>query len=120
MYLWESRDDLKSENNIFVATFVGLAINKFMISSINAGSIIGFSKFLTTVSIVSSFRFKFYSIFQIYISSRTHSQLSQFIGEIKRTVFKEDTRVVTLASRQHYCINSEVVKLKNVNLINER
>ncbi|KAH9635492.1 hypothetical protein HF086_015492 [Spodoptera exigua] len=57
---------------------------------------------------------------KIYISSRTHSQLSQFIGEIKRTVFKEDTRVVTLASRQHYCINSEVTKLKNVNLINER
>ncbi|XP_047022259.1 ATP-dependent DNA helicase DDX11 isoform X1 [Helicoverpa zea] len=57
---------------------------------------------------------------KIYISSRTHSQLSQFIGEIKRTVFAEDTRVVTLASRQHYCINSEVNKLKNVNLINER
>ncbi|KPJ06016.1 Putative ATP-dependent RNA helicase DDX11-like protein 8 [Papilio machaon] len=56
----------------------------------------------------------------IYISSRTHSQLSQFIGEIKRTVFKECTRVVTLASRQHYCINSDVTRLKNVNLINER
>ncbi|KPI91284.1 Putative ATP-dependent RNA helicase DDX11-like protein 8 [Papilio xuthus] len=57
---------------------------------------------------------------KIYISSRTHSQLSQFIGEIKRTVFKECTRVVTLASRQHYCINSDVTRLKNVNLINER
>ncbi|CAB3257841.1 unnamed protein product [Arctia plantaginis] len=57
---------------------------------------------------------------KIYISSRTHSQLSQFIGEIKRTVFKDDTRVVTLASRQHYCINAEVSRLKNVNLINER
>ncbi|XP_063824609.1 ATP-dependent DNA helicase DDX11 [Ostrinia nubilalis] len=57
---------------------------------------------------------------KIYISSRTHSQLSQFVGEIKRTVFKDDTRVVTLASRQHYCINPEVTKLKNVNLINER
>ncbi|KAI5646593.1 hypothetical protein NE865_01527 [Phthorimaea operculella] len=60
------------------------------------------------------------NVTKIYISSRTHSQLSQFIGEIKRTVFKEDTRVVTLASRQHYCINSDVNKLKNVNLINER
>lgn len=59
-------------------------------------------------------------ITKVYISSRTHSQLSQFIGEIKRTAFKEDTGVVTLASRQHYCINSEVNKLKNVNLINER
>ncbi|XP_013139070.1 PREDICTED: probable ATP-dependent RNA helicase DDX11 isoform X2 [Papilio polytes] len=57
---------------------------------------------------------------KIYISSRTHSQLSQFIGEVKRTVFKERIRVVTLASRQHYCINSDVTRLKNVNLINER
>ncbi|KAM3967337.1 ATP-dependent DNA helicase DDX11 [Aphomia sociella] len=59
-------------------------------------------------------------ILKIFIGSRTHSQLSQFVGEIKRTVFKEDTRVVTLASRQHYCINTDVAKLKNVNLINER
>ncbi|RVE42435.1 hypothetical protein evm_012911 [Chilo suppressalis] len=57
---------------------------------------------------------------KIYISSRTHSQLSQFVGEIKRTVFKDNTRVVTLASRQHYCINPNVSKLKNINLINER
>ncbi|KAL4706903.1 hypothetical protein ACJJTC_012362 [Scirpophaga incertulas] len=57
---------------------------------------------------------------KIYISSRTHSQLSQFVGEIKQTSFKDNTRVVTLASRQHYCINDSVSKLKNVNLINER
>ncbi|XP_052755943.1 ATP-dependent DNA helicase DDX11 isoform X2 [Galleria mellonella] len=57
---------------------------------------------------------------KIFIGSRTHSQLSQFVGEIKRTVFKDNMRVVTLASRQHYCINSDVAKLKNVNLINER
>ncbi|XP_013190361.1 ATP-dependent DNA helicase DDX11 [Amyelois transitella] len=56
---------------------------------------------------------------KILIGSRTHSQLSQFVGEVKRTVFK-DTRVVTLASRQHYCINTDVARLKNVNLINER
>ncbi|CAK1546270.1 unnamed protein product [Leptosia nina] len=59
-------------------------------------------------------------ITKIYISSRTHSQLSQFVGEFKRTVFNNNIRVVTLASRQHYCINSDVNKLKNVNLINER
>ncbi|XP_046963240.1 ATP-dependent DNA helicase DDX11 [Vanessa cardui] len=60
------------------------------------------------------------NITKIYISSRTHSQLSQFVGEIKRTIFKDSTRVITLASRQHYCINSDVNKLKNANLINER
>ncbi|XP_038223159.1 ATP-dependent DNA helicase DDX11-like [Zerene cesonia] len=59
-------------------------------------------------------------ITKIYISSRTHSQLSQFVGEIKRTVFNNNIRVVTMGSRQHYCINSDVNKLKNVNLINER
>ncbi|XP_038223216.1 ATP-dependent DNA helicase DDX11-like [Zerene cesonia] len=59
-------------------------------------------------------------ITKIYISSRTHSQLSQFVGEIKRTVFNNNVRVVTMGSRQHYCINSDVNKLKNVNLINER
>ncbi|CAH4038213.1 unnamed protein product [Pieris brassicae] len=59
-------------------------------------------------------------ITKIYISSRTHSQLSQFVGEIKRTNFNNNIRVVTLASRQHYCINSAVNKLKHVNLINER
>ncbi|CAH0725234.1 unnamed protein product, partial [Brenthis ino] len=59
-------------------------------------------------------------IVKIYISSRTHSQLAQFIGEVKRTIFNDNIRVVTLASRQHYCINSDVNKLKNVNLINER
>ncbi|XP_050667563.1 ATP-dependent DNA helicase DDX11 isoform X2 [Leptidea sinapis] len=60
------------------------------------------------------------AINKIYISSRTHSQLSQFVGEIKQTIFNDTTRVVTLASRQHYCINSDVNKLKNINLINER
>ncbi|CAG9794947.1 unnamed protein product [Diatraea saccharalis] len=57
---------------------------------------------------------------KVYISSRTHSQLSQLTGEIKRTVFKNNTKVITLASRQHYCINTDVSKLKNINLINER
>ncbi|VVC99329.1 unnamed protein product, partial [Leptidea sinapis] len=39
---------------------------------------------------------------------------------INKTIFNDTTRVVTLASRQHYCINSDVNKLKNINLINER
>lgn len=57
---------------------------------------------------------------KIYFCSRTHSQLSQVVQEIKRTVFEKDTRVVALASRQNYCINPEVKALKSNTLINER
>ncbi|XP_030765068.1 ATP-dependent DNA helicase DDX11 [Sitophilus oryzae] len=57
---------------------------------------------------------------QIIIASRTHSQLSQFIGELKKSPFCKDLRVVSLASRQNYCINSNVKKLNNMNLINEK
>lgn len=59
-------------------------------------------------------------MFQIIIASRTHSQLSQFVGEIKRSPYGKDIRVVSLASRQNYCINPTVKQLKNISLINER
>lgn len=57
---------------------------------------------------------------QIYICSRTHSQLSQFIGEITKSPFGKDLRVVSLASRQNYCINPRVQSLKSMTLMNER
>ncbi|KAJ8975064.1 hypothetical protein NQ317_005781 [Molorchus minor] len=57
---------------------------------------------------------------KIYICSRTHSQLSQFVGEIIKSPFGKNTRVATLGSRQTYCINPEVSRLKNMALINER
>ncbi|KAH1026433.1 hypothetical protein HUJ05_000103 [Dendroctonus ponderosae] len=57
---------------------------------------------------------------QIIIASRTHSQLSQFIGEIKKSTFQDDIRVVSLASRQNYCINPTVKKLNSMPLINEK
>ncbi|XP_050294645.1 ATP-dependent DNA helicase DDX11 [Anthonomus grandis grandis] len=62
---------------------------------------------------------KFYPT-QIIIASRTHSQLSQFVGEIRKSPFAENVRVVSLASRQNYCINSDVKALSNMTLINER
>lgn len=58
--------------------------------------------------------------FQIYFCSRTHSQLTQIVNEVKNTIYKKDLRCVSLASRQNYCVNEEVKKLKNSNLINER
>ncbi|KAJ1522967.1 hypothetical protein ONE63_002104 [Megalurothrips usitatus] len=57
---------------------------------------------------------------KIYFCSRTHSQLAQFIGEIQRSPFGNEIRVVPLASRQNSCINEAVNKLKNLSLINER
>lgn len=42
------------------------------------------------------------------------------MNEIKNTVYAKDIRVVSLASRQQYCVNPEVRKLKSNALINER
>ncbi|CAL9190890.1 uncharacterized protein LOC103988399 [Musa acuminata AAA Group] len=57
---------------------------------------------------------------QVYFSSRTHSQLSQFVKEFKRTAFASELNVICLASRKNLCNNSEVLKLGNTNQINER
>ncbi|XP_076257431.1 putative ATP-dependent DNA helicase DDX11-like protein 8 isoform X1 [Rhynchophorus ferrugineus] len=57
---------------------------------------------------------------QVIIASRTHSQLTQFIGEIKKTSFSKNLRVISLGSRQNYCINSTVRRLNNMTLINEK
>lgn len=57
---------------------------------------------------------------KIFVCSRTHSQLSQLVGEIIKSPFSEETRSVSLASRQNYCINSSVTKLRSIALINER
>lgn len=38
--------------------------------------------------------------FQIFYCSRTHSQLAQFVREVQKSPFRDQTRVVTLGSRQ--------------------
>ena len=40
--------------------------------------------------------------------SRTHSQLSQFVGELKRTSFARDLRVVALGGRKQLCVHPAV------------
>ncbi|KAB0799148.1 hypothetical protein PPYR_07028 [Photinus pyralis] len=42
------------------------------------------------------------------------------VGEILKSPFGVNTRAVSLSSRQNYCINPLVSKLKNIALINER
>ncbi|RWS09825.1 putative ATP-dependent RNA helicase DDX11-like protein [Dinothrombium tinctorium] len=56
----------------------------------------------------------------IIYSSRTHSQLTQFINEVKATEFKDKVRVVALASRSNLCVNSALKKVSDNNLINEK
>ncbi|CAB9497069.1 helicase CHL1 [Seminavis robusta] len=47
---------------------------------------------------------------KIIYAARTHSQLSQFVGELKRTTWGETTRVVALGGRQLLCGNTALKK----------
>lgn len=49
---------------------------------------------------------------RVLFTSRTHSQLSQMIREIRKTSFIDSFSVVTLSSRQHSCINKTVTDSK--------
>ncbi|KAF8400786.1 hypothetical protein HHK36_014088 [Tetracentron sinense] len=57
---------------------------------------------------------------KVYFCSRTHSQLSQFVKELRKTSFASELKVVCLGSRKNLCINEEVLKLGNSTRINER
>lgn len=57
---------------------------------------------------------------QIFFCSRTHSQLSQVVNEVRNTVYGDHIRITTLASRQNLCINPTVRNLNSLALINER
>ncbi|KAJ1340512.1 hypothetical protein BSLG_004897 [Batrachochytrium salamandrivorans] len=51
-------------------------------------------------------------------SAFKHSQISQFVNEIKKTVYG-DIRCVTLGSRKNMCINQRVMNLKSLSKIND-
>jgi chromosome transmission fidelity protein 1 len=55
---------------------------------------------------------------KVIYCSRTHSQLSQFMREVKRTTWGKDLKAVALASRKSMCINDKVTKLKSAVRIN--
>ncbi|KAJ6111623.1 Helicase-like DEXD box c2 type [Penicillium sp. IBT 18751x] len=76
---------------------------------------------------------------KIFYCSRTHSQLSQFVGELRRITFpssipnapdaagkddlamlEERTKHLSLGSRKNLCINDKVRALENNTAINER
>lgn len=54
-----------------------------------------------------------FGIVKIIYCSRTHSQISQFIREIRKTVYGEHIRVVSLGSRKNLCSNPAVSSLRS-------
>uniref|UniRef100_A0A2K5QEG3 DEAD/H-box helicase 11 n=1 Tax=Cebus imitator TaxID=2715852 RepID=A0A2K5QEG3_CEBIM len=57
---------------------------------------------------------------KVYYCSRTHSQLAQFVHEVKKSPFGKDVRLVSLGSRQNLCVNEDVKSLGSAQLINDR
>ncbi|OQR82086.1 ATP-dependent RNA helicase, partial [Thraustotheca clavata] len=61
-----------------------------------------------------------YGIVQIFYCSRTHSQLSQFMHEIKKTKFGTNIRTLTLGARKSLCIHPDVRKLTSDTAMNDK
>jgi len=59
---------------------------------------------------------------KIVYAARTHSQLSQFVGELRRTAWGADLRVVALGGRKLLCGNKDVLgpKHRSEKLITEK
>ena len=57
---------------------------------------------------------------RIFFCSRTHSQLSQFVREVKKSPFGSEVSLVSLASRAVMCVNPIVKKLPSQAAINEK
>jgi chromosome transmission fidelity protein 1 len=53
---------------------------------------------------------------KVYFCSRTHSQLSQFVKELRKTVFSNEMKIVCLGSRKNFCINEGLVNCSCVGL----
>ncbi|KAF9331459.1 ATP-dependent DNA helicase chl1 [Podila minutissima] len=50
-------------------------------------------------------------VLKIYYCSRTHSQLSQFIEELRKTSYGDHLHVISLGSRKNLCINERFRKM---------
>ncbi|KAH8351268.1 hypothetical protein KR084_003770 [Drosophila pseudotakahashii] len=57
---------------------------------------------------------------QIFFCSRTHSQLTQIVAELRKTPHGQSVRCISLGSRQQLCGNPQVRSLRQVGLMNER
>ena len=52
--------------------------------------------------------------FKVIYTARTHKQLSQAMGEMKRTEYAKKLTAVCLASRNEYCLNEDVRQLSTL------
>ena len=52
--------------------------------------------------------------YKVIYTARTHKQLSQAMGEMKRTDYAEKLTAVCLASRNEYCLNEDVRSLSTL------
>jgi chromosome transmission fidelity protein 1 len=57
---------------------------------------------------------------QVIVCSRTHSQLSQFLGEVGRTRFADALSFAAVGSRRALCVNDDVRRLGDPAAVNER
>eukprot|EP00850_Spirogloea_muscicola_P017680 SM000154S01415 [mRNA] locus=s154:273508:278403:+ [translate_table: standard] len=57
---------------------------------------------------------------KVFFCSRTHSQLSQVIGELRKTLFAESLQTVALGSRKSLCINEAVRLSGSTAHVNDR
>ncbi len=62
----------------------------------------------STIAFQQHYRAKEGQALKIYYSSRTHSQLSQVIRELKSTAYSDTVRTTVLGSRDQLCVNSIV------------
>ena len=56
---------------------------------------------------------------QIIYCARTHSQIAQFVNEIKKTEYSS-IKCISLGSRKTMCINQSVTRLQSLTKINDR
>jgi chromosome transmission fidelity protein 1 len=56
---------------------------------------------------------------RVLYCSRTHSQLAQVVGEVRKTTFGEHISVVSLAGRKQLCVNDDVRSLASTERVNE-
>ncbi|KAI8071019.1 helicase C-terminal domain-containing protein [Gongronella butleri] len=56
---------------------------------------------------------------KIFYASRTHSQLTQFVSEVRKTKYKEEVWTIPMGSRKNLCIHPKLRTLDNVSRINE-
>jgi len=69
-----------------------------------------------TLAFQKWFRTKEGVAMKVFYSSRTHSQLSQVISELRGTAYHDDVRTAVLGSRDHLCVNNLVNSLRGSTL----